>query len=151
MRYYNETYVIYVQIYIYRPLVWTEWMLGHSKTTQYPAAQSADIINTMWSVFWALVITHYSSSLLLNLYLNYFQFVSALVPSQGAVTTSQHSLTGNHLAGVKNSKPLLAATGASLSSINKERQVYAQDFPHTIEDSNDLIKVNLIHIFIILC
>ena len=86
MRYYNKTYVIYVQIYIYRPLVWTEWMLGHSKTTQYPAAQSADIINTMWSVFWALVITHYSST----------QSLSQLFPvclRLGSLPGSCHHLT----------------------------------------------------------
>merc|ERR1711974_203434 len=84
---------------------------------------SVDIITSMWmwSVFSAL-------------------FVSTFVPSQGAppVTAPEHKLAGNHFPAVKLSKPL--QTGASLSSINKERQVYAPDFPHP---SEDLIKMAL--------
>merc|ERR1711953_18514 len=77
--------------------------------------QSGDIPTSMWSVFWVL-------------------FVSAFVPSQGAVTVQKHKLGGNDLAGAKDSKPLvLPGAGAALSTINKERQVYAQDFPHTMK------------------
>lgn len=135
----SDISIIHVKVYID---LWSG--LVDVRSLQHYAvsrAQSLDISNSMWSVLWALVITQqYYSTPLLHLHLNYFQFVTAFVPSQGALTAPQHKLTGNHLPGVKLSKPL-AGVGASLSSINRERQVYAQDFPHISEESKGLMKV----------
>lgn len=94
-----------------------------------------------------LGLGNHTSNLHFTVTTNYFQFVSTLVPSQGAVTLQQHTLAGNHLPGVKPSKPLLlpgAGAGAALSSLNRDRQVYAPDFPHTIEDTSGPMRVKFI-------